>query len=244
MPTSARTVVGHASPVLPLTLRAALGFVGHTPNDLSTALAEPFDVVRRRAQADGRPLVLFPEGTTTNGRGLLRFIDVFGPAGADTARGDKPWTAWVACVKYATPTPTAPTATYSVPARRLPVVRHVLALLSAFPPAVGSGPLTVHLLSALDAPNAQMSGLTEACAKAVGALGRMKRVRAPPPFLLSHGERRRLTWARSPATLHQIGFDFDDKKAFFDVLWDTPASTAKAKAKASSASSSAAKKSK
>jgi len=158
-----------------MSLGAVLGFVGHTPIDLSTANAEPFSVVRRHAKAAGRPVVLLPEGSTTNGRGVMRFIDVFGQAAVDMA-GD-PWSVWVCCVRYPSPTPSSPTATHSVPSKPLPIVAHALAVLSAFPPLVGGLPASFHLLSPLDAPNAQMSGLTAACEKAVTTLGRLKRVR-------------------------------------------------------------------
>lgn len=172
-----------------MSLRSMLGFVGHTPIDLSTANAEPFSVVQKWAKHKGRPLVLFPEGTTTNGRGVIKFIDVFGSSAVNM--GKDPWSVWIACVKYPTPTTLAPSATHSIPSQSVPVIPHLLTVLLTFPPFLSGLPTSFHLLSPLDAPNPQMSGLTEACAKAVSSLGRLKRV----------------------------GYDFDDKHAFFGVYF-------------------------
>jgi len=62
-----------------VTLWKLLSSLGQTPstNGLPLAGAKPLESIR---QAANRPIVVFPECTTSNGRGLLRFAEVFDPS--------------------------------------------------------------------------------------------------------------------------------------------------------------------
>ena len=66
---------------------------GHVPPFDISPKKSTLEEIRRTAS---RPLVVFPECTTSNGRGLLRFADVF--------RQDVPvknYQVFVVCVRYA-----------------------------------------------------------------------------------------------------------------------------------------------
>jgi hypothetical protein len=88
-------------PLTPLSLAQLLLFTGHTPASLPPPAhtATTLPSLQRRAKAEGRPICVLPEGTTTNGRGLLRFVDVFGD-GQSRRRGEEGrFGVWLCCVK-------------------------------------------------------------------------------------------------------------------------------------------------
>jgi len=86
----------HAVPLLHLIV-----LTGYTPAsyDLPRAGARTFERIRKEAKASGKPVVVFPECTTSNGRGLLRFAE--GVLGCESVpvRG---YGVWVMCVRYVT----------------------------------------------------------------------------------------------------------------------------------------------
>lgn len=63
----------------PVSVWKVLSSLGQTPatNGLSLEGAQSLEEIRKHAD---RPIVVFPECTTSNGRGLLRFADVFDPS--------------------------------------------------------------------------------------------------------------------------------------------------------------------
>ena len=62
-----------------VSLFGMLAATGHVPGEYAEeAEFSSFEAIRMKAD---RPVVVFPECTTSNGRGLLRFADVF--AGID-----------------------------------------------------------------------------------------------------------------------------------------------------------------
>lgn len=74
-----------------------LSSLGTTPstNGLPLEGAKPLEAIIKTAD---RPVVVFPECTTSNGRGLLRFADVFDPA---TPIPVKAFRVFVMCARYA-----------------------------------------------------------------------------------------------------------------------------------------------
>jgi hypothetical protein len=84
----------HTVPLLRL-----LVLTGYTPAsyDIPTTGARTLEQIRKEAQASGKAVVVFPECTTSNGRGLLRFAKgVFGGESVPV-RG---YGVWVMCVRY------------------------------------------------------------------------------------------------------------------------------------------------
>lgn len=63
----------------------------------STGFSTPLSLedIRMRAKKSGRPVVIFPECTTSNGRGLLRFANVF----KDISIPVKDFNVFVMCVR-------------------------------------------------------------------------------------------------------------------------------------------------
>ncbi|KZT50110.1 hypothetical protein CALCODRAFT_488947 [Calocera cornea HHB12733] len=160
----------------PVSLLQMLAAVGRAPPFFPRAehqQGEPLEEIRKRAKG---PVLVFPECTTTNGRALARFADVFGASTVPP----KGYHVWLACVKYEAPTNLRPTLTQPTPAT-LP--RTLLPLLASLHPQA------VHLrqLNPAESPSAQTflasSYVTEAardplaeCAAAlVAQLGRMRR---------------------------------------------------------------------
>ena len=83
----------------PVPLPRLLALTGCTPASygVPTAAARALDAIRRDAKAAGRAVVVLPECTTSNGRGVLRFArGVFGGARVPV-RG---YGVWVMCVRY------------------------------------------------------------------------------------------------------------------------------------------------
>jgi hypothetical protein len=66
---------------------------GNTPLDASSGNYSSLEEIRRKAS---RPLVVFPECTTSNGRGLLRFAEVF----RDRVVPVKGYKVFIMCIRY------------------------------------------------------------------------------------------------------------------------------------------------
>ncbi|EIN10724.1 hypothetical protein PUNSTDRAFT_119620 [Punctularia strigosozonata HHB-11173 SS5] len=138
------------------------------------------DDIRR---SSNRPIVVFPECTTSNGRGLLRFADVFKDTVTELpVRG---WNVWVMCVRYDPPTAFHPTLSRSIPSNTtLNPLPHVLSLVTSLVPLTSS----IRLLPASESPNSRSflqsevlpgrvdDKLSEACAALIAQVGKMKRV--------------------------------------------------------------------
>ncbi len=85
----------HTVPLLRL-----IALTGYTPASyrLPTTGARTLEQIQKEAKASGRAVVVFPECTTSNGRGLLRFSK--GVFGNETVpvRGYGVWVMCVRCV--------------------------------------------------------------------------------------------------------------------------------------------------
>ncbi|KAF8639434.1 hypothetical protein AX16_010289 [Volvariella volvacea WC 439] len=131
-------------------------------------------------KTSNRPLVIFPECTTSNGRGLLRFSNVF----CQTVPV-RNYRVFVMCVRYDPPTAIAPTLTLPIPCNTFSPLPHVWSLLSSLSPLS----MSVRLLSPSDSPSSPLftasdlvSGapgedqLAESCAALVAHIGKLKRI--------------------------------------------------------------------
>jgi hypothetical protein len=153
------------------------------------------------AKGADRPLLVLPECTTSNNRGLLRFAEVF--AGARAPLTDGP-ALFIACTRFDPPGPLAPSAAQPVPAGPLGPLAHAFALARGLRPAK----MAVRLLppsespssgsflaSDLLGPGGANPSVTEACAALIAATGRLKRVAAgwedKVAFLEFYGSKRK-----------------------------------------------------
>lgn len=177
---------------------------GYTPH----APIQTLEEIRRSARG---PLVLFPECTTSNCRGLLRFADVFEGC-AVPLKKFKIFIMCIRCVKdsrsfchhswkcltrYDPPTPVTPTLSHSIPVFLNPL-GHIFKVSTT----LSTLQLSIRLLAPSESPSsptflvsdvtgiseAMGDGLSEVCAALVAQTGRMKR----------------------------MGLGWEDKAAFFD----------------------------
>ncbi|KIY73657.1 hypothetical protein CYLTODRAFT_365138 [Cylindrobasidium torrendii FP15055 ss-10] len=155
-----------------VSLLELLRSTGSTP---AVGPAESLDVI---CKASRGPVVVFPECTTSNGRGLLRFSDVF--------KMDVPvisFQVFVMAVRYDPPTAFLQSMTHSLPANILNPLGHVFAIASSLSiPAC-----SIHLLSPTDLPSSPTflvselftelpsDPLSETCAILIAQIGRLKR---------------------------------------------------------------------
>ncbi|KAF8489121.1 hypothetical protein JB92DRAFT_2820141 [Gautieria morchelliformis] len=141
--------------------------------------ARPLKSIRKDAT---RPVVVFPECTTSNGRALLRFAQVF-----DESVPVKAFKVFVMCVRYDPPTLYTPTLTCSIPSysafNPLAHLFHVASSLSLALPQS----LSIRLLYPAESPSSgsflasdilaaggYKDDLTEACSVLIGQLGKMR----------------------------------------------------------------------
>ncbi|KAG7097067.1 hypothetical protein E1B28_004454 [Marasmius oreades] len=143
---------------------------GHQPCSLED--------IRRTAP---RPLVVFPECTSSNGRGLLRFADVF-----KRSTPVAEFTVFIMCVRYDPPTTFSPTPTLSVPSPSFNPLPHLFSLTTS----ITVPQISIRLLSPAESPSSplfvasevigDMSSkqdlLTEACAVLIAQTGKLKRM--------------------------------------------------------------------
>ncbi|KAJ3573875.1 hypothetical protein NP233_g2151 [Leucocoprinus birnbaumii] len=149
---------------------------GRIPPFFSDSRAYSVEEIRRSA---GRPVVVFPECTTSNGRGLLRFANVF--------KEEVPVKGYQVFIIYDPPTSYAPTLTRPVgtagPAFLGPLA-HIFQITSSVIPSTFS----IRLLPPSESPGSQLflasehvkggSGedqLAESTASLISQIGRLKR---------------------------------------------------------------------
>lgn len=150
---------------------------GNTPLDASSGNYSSLEEIRRKAR---RPLVVFPECTTSNGRGLLRFAEVF----KDRAVPVKGYKVFIICVRYDPPTVLSPTLSRSIPSTLNPLL-HVFALASTFRPLT----MSIRLLPPAESPGSPLFVASEvvsadvgedilsaACAGLISQLGKLKKM--------------------------------------------------------------------
>ncbi|KAI0638280.1 hypothetical protein C8Q77DRAFT_1242705 [Trametes polyzona] len=161
-----------------VSLLSIIASTGRLP--LTAADAKPENLEAIRSKAD-RPVVVFPECTTSNGRALLRFGEVFGQVKLPVTR----YKVFVMCVRYDPPTAFAPTLSHSIPSGFLNPLSHVFRLASALAPLT----VSIRLLAPSEAPSSGsfllsefLTGgvyadeLAECCAALIAQIGRVKRV--------------------------------------------------------------------
>ncbi|KIK65364.1 hypothetical protein GYMLUDRAFT_219320 [Collybiopsis luxurians FD-317 M1] len=152
---------------------------GRTPTHVATVDAKPrlLEEIRKTSK---RPVIVFPECTTSNGRGLLRFADIF-----RQSLPVKGWNVFIMCVRYDPPTEVSPTVTHSIPSSLFNPIPHIFTLTSSLTlPA-----LTIRLLAQSESPSSptflvsEVVGvssvrdeLAEASAVLISQLGKFKRM--------------------------------------------------------------------
>ncbi|KAI0091914.1 hypothetical protein BDY19DRAFT_927391 [Irpex rosettiformis] len=159
-----------------LTIISATGATPFTPNEYPTYTS--LESIRSKAN---RPIVVFPECTTSNGRGLLHFSDIFPNIQVPV---DK-FQVFVMCVKYDPPTSLSPTLSHSIPSATLNPLSHIFKLTTSLIPLT----VSIRLLAPSESPSCatflpsdHVSGLrsndvlTECCASLIAQVGKMKRV--------------------------------------------------------------------
>ncbi|KAI0375735.1 hypothetical protein BV20DRAFT_932606 [Pilatotrama ljubarskyi] len=146
--------------------------------DSTTTKAESLEAIRSKAD---RPVVVFPECTTSNGRALLRFAEVFGNVKLPVMK----YKIFIMCVRYDPPTAFAPTLSHSIPSNFMNPLPHVFCLASSLAPLT----VSIRLLAPSEAPSSGsfllsefLTGgtypdpLAESCAALMAQIGRVKRV--------------------------------------------------------------------
>ncbi|CCM04817.1 uncharacterized protein FIBRA_07010 [Fibroporia radiculosa] len=175
-PTAPVPIVGFRE----VSLLSMLSATGHvvTATQLGTSGIESLQQIRSRAD---RPVVVFPECTTSNGRGLLRFSELF----KDVDVPVKKFRVFLMCARFDPPTALCPSMTHPIPSMMLNPLSHIFTLTTSLIPLS----MSIKLLSPTDSPS---SGtflasefitqgktddiLTEACAALIAQIGKIKRV--------------------------------------------------------------------
>jgi len=152
---------------------------GHVPVLAPAAGASPQSLEKIRSQAD-RPVVVFPECTTSNGRGMLRFGEVFQGIKVPVTK----FKVFVMCVRYDLPTAFTPTLTLPIPSSFLNPLPHIFSLTTSLSPLT----LSIRLLTPAESPSSgsfllseflteeKDDSLAEVCALLIAQLGKMKRL--------------------------------------------------------------------
>ncbi|KAL5527438.1 hypothetical protein ACEPAG_6229 [Sanghuangporus baumii] len=139
------------------------------------------DEVRQRAKDSGRPLAMFPECTTSNGRGLLRFSNILKGISVPV----KDFNVFVMCIRIDPPTTLSPTLSLPIPSAVLNPITHIFTISSSILPHT----ISIRLLAPSDSPNSATSTpddipsglrkeddvLIEVCSNLMSDIGRMKR---------------------------------------------------------------------
>jgi hypothetical protein len=155
----------------------------------------PLEEIRKNA---GRPIVVFPECTTSNGKGLLRFADVFQGVKVPV----KGYDIYVMCIRWVLlqylkhlvrydchgsrcdpPSISSPTLTHSIPSAFNPLP-HLFSLTTSFRPST----ISIRLLAPSESPSSPLfmvsdvvtnysreDLLSEVCAALIAGMGKMRR---------------------------------------------------------------------
>ncbi|KAJ7937145.1 hypothetical protein B0H13DRAFT_2226550 [Mycena leptocephala] len=161
-----------------ISLLSALRFTGCTPPFEAKKTNRPYQSLQDIRSNSGRPIVVFPECTTSNGRALLRFADVFQQQ--VPVRG---YNVFVMCVRYDPPTRFASTLAHTIPTALNPLSHMFSVATSLAPQAV-----SIRLLAPSESPSSQLflasevltgsneaDPLADACAALIAQIGKMKR---------------------------------------------------------------------
>ncbi|WVQ77873.1 hypothetical protein IAR50_007575 [Cryptococcus sp. DSM 104548] len=113
----------------PHTLLSLLARTGLPPAQYDTPPKGMYKTLKEARRKEQRPVVLFPEGTTGNGRAVLKFGE--GVLGEGDVGGDDEGIVWVNYFRHSAPTPFSPSATCPIPTP----IRH-LTLSTLFTPSL------------------------------------------------------------------------------------------------------------
>ncbi|KAG2369904.1 hypothetical protein BDR07DRAFT_1468101 [Suillus spraguei] len=143
-----------------VSLLEIISSTGNTPSAPSSVPSRSLDDIRHSARS---PVVVFPECTTSNGRGLLRFADVFNGASVPT----KGYSLFLMCVRcYINP------------------LRHLFQICTSLSPQS----ISIRQLPLSESPSSQLfmvnevvpeprsDVLAEVCAVLIARMGKIKRV--------------------------------------------------------------------
>ncbi|ORX35559.1 hypothetical protein BD324DRAFT_652110 [Kockovaella imperatae] len=116
---------------LPVSLFELLRRTGDVPPTAATPPPGMYKTLRDARRTERRPVAMFPEGTTGNGRAVLWFgVDVLDD---EDIGGDQPGQVYVKAFKHSAPTTFAPTATCSLPQPLYHLLTSLLFTPSPFP---------------------------------------------------------------------------------------------------------------
>ncbi|KAI9574570.1 hypothetical protein HD554DRAFT_2231149 [Boletus coccyginus] len=150
---------------------------GNTPQSPFSGSYTSLEDIRKSAE---RPVVVFPECTTSNGRGLLRFARVFEGYSVPV----KKCNVFVMCTRYNPPTPFQPSLTHPIPSSAFNPLYHLFTIASALSPQT----MSVRMLPLSESPSSQLflvsevvpdlvvDTLSEVCAVLIARIGKMKRI--------------------------------------------------------------------
>ncbi|KAH7916202.1 hypothetical protein BJ138DRAFT_1053487, partial [Hygrophoropsis aurantiaca] len=172
---SPRTILGFQT----ISLLSIIRLTGQTPQTLSNTQCHSIEDIRRSAD---RPIVVFPECTTSNGRGLLRFANVFNNIDVPPKR----YNVFVMCIRYDPPSLLKPSLSYTIPSTTFGLLQHVYHMTTALP----AQSISIRQLSLADSPSSQLfmvsevvpnagpgdDVLSEVCAVLIAQIGKMKKV--------------------------------------------------------------------
>ncbi|KAK7470753.1 hypothetical protein VKT23_002172 [Stygiomarasmius scandens] len=173
-PSSRVPIIGYQ----PVSLLSMIRQSGNTPPYFSVSGARPCLLEDIKKKAD-RPIVLFPECTTSNGRGLMRFANVF-----NQSTPVQDWNIYIMCTRYDPPTTSAPTLSHSVPSTILNPLPHMFSVAKSLTPLT----MSIRLLTPSESPTSptfvasevlgesSKMDLTEACASLIAQVGKLKRM--------------------------------------------------------------------
>lgn len=124
-----------------------------------------------------RPLVIFPECTTSNGRAILKFLPTLNLPSASATK----FKIFVMSVRYDPPTLYTPSLTHPIPSKFLNPLGHIFTICCSLSPLLYQS-LSIRLLNPAESPSgsdtssgSDYSGdLSQACASLISQLGKLR----------------------------------------------------------------------
>ncbi|OCH84179.1 hypothetical protein OBBRIDRAFT_786495 [Obba rivulosa] len=162
-----------------VSLLSMLHATGYVPAPAHSGSTAPSSLEEIRSRAD-RPVVVFPECTTSNGRGMLRFAEVFRGVKVPVTK----FQVFVMSVRYDLPTAFTPTLALPIPSAFLNPLPHIWSLTTSLAPLTPS----IRLLVPSESPSSGSfllseflteendEPLAELCALLIAQLGKMKKL--------------------------------------------------------------------
>jgi len=164
----------------PVSLMSALRVTGYAPPYGAVASEGHLSTLEDIRKKADRPIVVFPECTTSNGRGMLRFADIF----EGEALPVKRYQVFIMCIRYDPPTTFTPTLTYPIPSSSVNIIPHLFSITTAL--AIQT--ISIRLLAPSESPGSPLfmvsdvlagfpgtDQLSEACAVLIAQIGKIKR---------------------------------------------------------------------